>query len=39
MEVEKLNLGDIRYNPEQGAFQALVHVLDRGEVFAYPVHL
>lgn len=39
MTSEILNLGEIRYNPEQGAFEALVRIFDAGEVYAYPVHI
>lgn len=37
MQSRPLNLGDIRYNPEQGAFEATIRLFDQGEVFAYPV--
>ena len=39
MASEILNLGKIRYNPELGAFEALVRIFDAGEVYAYPVYL
>ena len=39
MTVDILNLGDIRYNPEQAAFETLVRILDDGDVFSYPVQL
>ena len=39
MRTEKLQLSDIRYNPEAEAFEALVKIHDHGQVFAYPAQL
>lgn len=39
MQVEKLALQDIRYNPELGAFEAAVQIRENGESFSYPAHL
>lgn len=39
MTSDCLNLGEIRYNPELAAFEALVRILDNGDVFSYPVQL
>ena len=39
MRTDKLQLSDIRYNPERGGFEARVRVHDRGETFEYPTHV
>lgn len=39
MRTEKLQLSNIRYNPEAEAFEALVRIHDQGEVYAYPAQL
>lgn len=39
MQVEKLALEDIRYNPELGAFEAAVQIRENGESFSYPAYL
>ena len=39
MQIEKLHLDDIRYNPENGAFEALVHIHDADARISYPVDL
>jgi len=39
MQTDKIQFDDIRYNPERGAFEALVRLHDGGEVFSYPTHV
>lgn len=39
MRTEKLQLSDIRYNPEHSAFEAIVRIHDRGESYEYPTHV
>ncbi|WP_299845610.1 hypothetical protein [uncultured Roseovarius sp.] len=39
MRTEKLQLSDIRYNPEYSAFEAIVKIHDRGESYEYPTHI
>jgi hypothetical protein len=39
MTIDKLRFDQIRYNPERGAFEALVHVHDDGDLFVYPAHV
>lgn len=39
MRTEKLQLSDVRYNPEHSAFEAIVKIHDRGESYDYPTHL
>lgn len=39
MTLEKLHLDQIRYNPERGAFEALVRIHDGGALYAYPAHV
>ena len=38
MHTEKLHLDDIRYNPELGAFEALIRIHDAGTIYSYPVY-
>jgi hypothetical protein len=39
MHIETLRISDVRYNPERGAFEALVTVHDGQTVFRYPAHV
>lgn len=39
MRVEKLQFDDVRYNPELGAFEAVVHIDDHGHRYAYPARM
>lgn len=39
MRTEKLQLSDVRYNPERSAFEAIVRIHDRGDSFEYPTHV
>ncbi len=39
MQHQKLQLENIRYNPEQSAYEARARVYDNGDVFDYPVHV
>lgn len=39
MQIEKIEFDQIRYNPEHGAFEALVKIHDAGETFTYPARL
>ncbi|WP_306113005.1 MULTISPECIES: hypothetical protein [unclassified Roseovarius] len=39
MRTDKLQLSDVRYNPERSAFEAIIRVHDRGETYEYPTHL
>ncbi len=36
MRTEKLQLSDVRYNPERSAFEAIVRIHENGESFDYP---
>ncbi len=37
MYIESLKFDDVHYNPEQDAFEALVHIRDANGEFTYPV--
>ncbi len=39
MQTEKLQIADIRYNPERAGFEALVTVHDNGRATHYPAYL
>ena len=39
MKVDKIRFDNVRYNPEFGAFEALVKIHDGGEVFSYPARV
>ena len=39
MRTEKLQLSDIRYNPEHSAFEAIVRIEDHGNSYEYPTHV
>ncbi len=39
MRTEKLQLSDIRYNPEHSGFEAIVKIHDDGESYEYPSHV
>ena len=39
MQTEKLQIADIRYNPERAGFEALVSVHDHGRAFHYPAYI
>ena len=39
MHTDKLQVSDVRYNPERSGFEALVRVHDRGETYEYPSHI
>ncbi|SLN72321.1 hypothetical protein ROA7450_04027 [Roseovarius albus] len=36
MQIEKLHLDDVRYNPELSGFEALVRIHEDGAVYSYP---
>ena len=39
MHTDKLQVSDVRYNPERSAFEAIVRVHDSGETYEYPTHV
>ena len=39
MQTEKLQIADIRYNPERVGFEALVTVHENGRAYHYPAYL
>ena len=39
MRTDKLQLSDIRYNPERSAFEAIIRIHDRNETYEYPTHV
>ncbi|WP_113912110.1 hypothetical protein [Roseovarius dicentrarchi] len=39
MKIEKIRFDNVRYNPEFGAFETLVKIHDRGQVYSYPAQV
>ncbi len=39
MRTDKLQLSDVRYNPERSAFEALIRIHDGNETYEYPTHV
>ena len=39
MHTDKLQVSDVRYNPERSAFEAIVRLHDNGETYEYPSHV
>jgi len=39
MEIRKLTMDEIRYNPERGAFEAQVRIRQGDDWFSYPAHV
>lgn len=39
MHIETLRISDVRYNPEHGAFEALVTIHDGTATYRYPAHV
>lgn len=39
MRTDKLQLSDVRYNPERSAFEAVVRIHDNGDSYEYPTHV
>ena len=39
MRTDKLQLSDVRYNPERSAFEAIIRIHDGSETYEYPTHV
>lgn len=39
MKIARIQFGDVRYNPERGAFETLVRIYDDGQTYSYPSHV
>lgn len=39
MKIATIQFDDVRYNPERGAFEALVRLYDDGQTYSYPSHV
>lgn len=39
MRTDKLQLSDVRYNPERSAFEAIIRIHDENETYEYPAHV
>ncbi|MCQ0090965.1 hypothetical protein [Roseovarius sp. M141] len=39
MKIEEIRFDNVRYNPEFGAFEALVKIHDRGQTYSYPAQV
>lgn len=39
MRIESLSLSNVRYNPEQGAFEAAASIREKGDSYSYPVQV
>ena len=39
MRIESLNIQNVRFNPEEGAFEALVGLTESGQSYSYPVQV